>query len=167
MILRRLFTTKEFTGAHMGALIVGFFGVVIAVNLVMAVFASRTWSGLIVENSYVASQEFNETVAAIRAQERLGWRGALRLVGGRLEFRLTDNAGSPVQAERIEVAFRRPSHELEDHAVTLLREPNDVFAAEHRLNDGLWVVETRALLDRGGFWGESFRATVRNGQLMR
>ena len=51
---------KEFTGRHMLAIMLAFFGTIIAVNLVMAIFASRSWTGLVVKNSYVASQEFNE-----------------------------------------------------------------------------------------------------------
>ncbi len=50
--------SKEFTGRHMWLLAVSFFGVIISVNIVMAVSAARTWTGLVVENSYVASQEF-------------------------------------------------------------------------------------------------------------
>ena len=41
----------RFTGYHMLAIMVAFFGVVIAVNLTMATFASRSWTGLVVENS--------------------------------------------------------------------------------------------------------------------
>ena len=41
-----------------------FFGVIIAVNVVMATLASTSWTGLVVENSYVASQEFNRKADA-------------------------------------------------------------------------------------------------------
>lgn len=54
---------KEFTGRHMLAIMLAFFGVIIAVNGVMATFATRSWSGLVVENTYVASQQFNERAA--------------------------------------------------------------------------------------------------------
>jgi nitrogen fixation protein FixH len=65
--------TKRFTGWHFTAIIVGFFGVVIAVNLTMAMYATRTFGGVVVENSYVASQKYNGWLEAARKQDRLGW----------------------------------------------------------------------------------------------
>jgi nitrogen fixation protein FixH len=68
----------------MAASMVGFFAVVIGVNTVMATQATRTFGGKVVENSYVASQKFNEWIAAAEAQQRLGWKadieGRMRLV---------------------------------------------------------------------------------------
>ena len=43
----------EFTGAHMLAVMVAFFGTVIAVNLVLAVLARSSWTGLVVELSLI------------------------------------------------------------------------------------------------------------------
>ena len=51
--------TRQFTGRHMLAILIAFFGTVIAVNMVMAVLATRTFGGLVVENSYVATRQFN------------------------------------------------------------------------------------------------------------
>lgn len=66
--------TGRFTGRHFTAIIVAFFGVVIAVNLTMAMFATRTFGGVVVENSYVASQKYNGWLDAARKQDRLGWK---------------------------------------------------------------------------------------------
>jgi len=65
--------TKRFTGWHFTAIITAFFGVVIAVNLTMAVFATRTFGGVVVENSYVASQKYNGWLAAAKRQQQLAW----------------------------------------------------------------------------------------------
>ena len=43
--------TKAFTGRHMAAIMVAFFGVIIAVNFTMARFATATFGGRVVENS--------------------------------------------------------------------------------------------------------------------
>ena len=64
---------KEIKGGHVLAMLLAFFGVIIAVNLVMAWFANATWSGLVVENGYVASQSFDKNLAKAKAQEALGW----------------------------------------------------------------------------------------------
>ncbi|ESY87148.1 FixH family protein, partial [Mesorhizobium sp. LNHC229A00] len=66
---------REFTGRHMLAIIPAFFGVVIAVNLTMATLANTSWTGLVVENTYVASQQFNRKAEEGRAQAALGWTG--------------------------------------------------------------------------------------------
>lgn len=64
---------KSFTGWHATAILIAFFGVVIAVNLTMATFATRTFGGVVVENSYVASQKYNRWLAAAKRQQDLGW----------------------------------------------------------------------------------------------
>lgn len=64
---------KVFTGRHMAIILVTFFGIVIAVNLVMARFALSTFGGKVVENSYVASQHYNEWLHRAEQQDKLGW----------------------------------------------------------------------------------------------
>lgn len=66
--------TKRFTGWHMTAILLAFFGVIVAVNFTMATFATRTFGGVVVENSYVASQKYNGWLKAAREQETLGWK---------------------------------------------------------------------------------------------
>jgi nitrogen fixation protein FixH len=65
--------TRGFTGWHMTGIMVAFFGVVIAVNFLMASYAVSTFGGTVVDNSYVASQHFNTWLAEARAQRALGW----------------------------------------------------------------------------------------------
>lgn len=72
-----------FTGRRFLAVMVGFFGVVIAVNITMARLATGTFGGTVVENSYVASQKFNGWLAEARAEQRLGWATPLSLDGSR------------------------------------------------------------------------------------
>lgn len=62
-----------FTGRAFAAIIVGFFAVVVAVNITMARLASGTFGGTVVDNSYVASQKFNGWLEQARMQDRLGW----------------------------------------------------------------------------------------------
>ena len=64
---------RAFTGRHMAAVLVCFFGVVIAVNMLNAHYASSTFGGEVVENSYVASQEFNRWLDEANSEKALGW----------------------------------------------------------------------------------------------
>jgi len=65
--------TRRFTGWHMLGVLLAMFGTVIAVNFVMATIAIRTFGGTVVDNSYIASQEFNRWLAQARSQKQLGW----------------------------------------------------------------------------------------------
>ena len=53
-------SVRRFTGYHATMIIVAFFAVVVGVNMVMARFALSTFGGTVVDNSYVASQKYNE-----------------------------------------------------------------------------------------------------------
>ena len=63
--------TREFklTGWHVLAIFVGAFGVIIGVNVALAWNAVATFPGLEVDNSYIASQTFDDRR---EAQEALG-----------------------------------------------------------------------------------------------
>ena len=67
-------SSRRITGRHAAAALVAFFGVVVTVNLVMAAFATSTFGGVVVENSYVASQNYNDWLAAAERQKELGWK---------------------------------------------------------------------------------------------
>lgn len=64
---------NTFTGRKMAAIMVAFFAVVIAVNVYMAREASATFGGVVVKNSYVASQHYNRWLEEASAEEALGW----------------------------------------------------------------------------------------------
>src|SRR5688572_23668188 len=69
--------TGKFTGRHMTFILIGFFGIVMAVNFTMARYASSTFGGTVVDNSYVASQKFNGWLAEARKERALGWSVAV------------------------------------------------------------------------------------------
>src|SRR3546814_19061021 len=76
---------------------IAFFGVVISVNIVMASFALSTFGGTVVDNSYVASQHYNEWLARADAQDRLGWDKRVEVDGSRHVRLIGRNAGAPVE----------------------------------------------------------------------
>ena len=67
-----------FTGRHMAAIFVGGFGIVIAVNLLMASLAVGSFHGTVVDNSYVASQNYNDWLRQAAASKALGWQAVPR-----------------------------------------------------------------------------------------
>ncbi len=64
---------KPFTGRKMLMLTVSFFAVVIAANATMATFSGTTWTGLVVENTYVESNAFKQKQQAWRSEIAAGW----------------------------------------------------------------------------------------------
>lgn len=133
----KAFTTGPFTGRHFAAIMVLFFGVVIAVNLVMARAASATFGGVVVENSYVASQQFNGWLDQAAKEKALGWSAqATRLVDGRVAVTLI---GAPTSATLNAVA-RHPLGRAPDQALTFARQPDGRFVSAAALPAGRWRV---------------------------
>lgn len=102
---------KELTGRGVLMITVGAFAIIIGVNLVMAFFAINTFPGLEVQNSYVASQGFNQRLSSQRA---LGWTTEADLTGGRLRLQVTADDGAPVEVSSLDVTLGRPTTERED-----------------------------------------------------
>ncbi|MBS0502368.1 MAG: FixH family protein [Proteobacteria bacterium] len=100
--------TRRFTGWHMFAVLAAFFGTVIAVNFVMAWYATRTFGGTVVDNSYVASQEFNRWLAEARAQEKLGWTNRVALDADRHVMISTTAEGEPLAGLSASAVARHP-----------------------------------------------------------
>ena len=69
----KMLANGKFTGWHMTAILVAFFGVVMAVNFTMARMAVSSFGGTVVDNSYVASQKYNRWLNAAAQQDKLGW----------------------------------------------------------------------------------------------
>lgn len=134
----RFLRIETFTGWHMVAVMMLFFGTIISVNLTLAYFANRSWSGLIVENTYVASQQFNEDVAKNRAMEARGWASDLFVEGGDVVYRLSDAAGTPVAAETATLILQRPVNEHDDRVITLAYKEGR-YAAAQSIAPGQWV----------------------------
>lgn len=132
----------ELKGRHVLTIFIGFFGVIIAVNLVLAFKAVSTFPGLEVANSYVASQTFDADKAA---QQALGWTLAHDYDADRGEVRLTftDARGHAAPVTELAVLIGRPTEAGED------RRPDFVplagsFVAPARLSPGKWMMQVEA-----------------------
>jgi nitrogen fixation protein FixH len=104
---------REITGRHVLVGFIAAFSVIIGVNLVLAYQAVKTFPGLEVENSYVASQEFNARKAA---QEALGWTVRASHADGVLHLSITDREGNPVEVQTLKAILGRATHVRDDVA---------------------------------------------------
>lgn len=154
----------EFTGWHMLAIMLAFFGVIIAVNVLNAVMAYKSWTGAVVESTYTASQEFNTHAAEGRAQAALGWTSDLTIEDRVVTYRLKDAQGNPVEALAANAYFRHPAYDSADHEAVLERQADGSFSAAVDLPDGAWIIEIATKAP--GFehpYREAVRVTVKDG----
>ena len=128
---------KRFTGYHMAAILVGFFGTVMAVNFTMAGFAIGGFGGVQVQNSYVASQKFNGWLEAAEAQEALGWEvSTQRLADGRVSVSLA----GPGDAAVVSAWARQPLGKAQDQDLAFTLQSNGSYLSNTPLESGRWIV---------------------------
>jgi nitrogen fixation protein FixH len=159
-MLSRVFNPAHFTGWHMVGVLGLFFGTIILVNATLAVFATGTWTGLVVENSYVASQHYNEKLEAAEAQTARGWQDSLAYSNDRLSFTLRDAEGAPIMAERVTATIGRPAYEALDHELILGATSPGHYAAQDVLAPGYWDVTVRATTAAGQDWHLTYRLQI-------
>jgi nitrogen fixation protein FixH len=136
-------TTGPFTGRHFAAIIVAFFAVVVAVNLVMARYASATFGGVVVENTYVASQKFNGWLGEARAEAALGWSAeARREADGSVAVTMR---GVPAEGLALTAVARHPLGREADRALAFTREADGRFQSDKPLPAGRWILRLEAV----------------------
>lgn len=158
----RLDDDHPFTGRHMLAVVLLFFGTIIAVNVVMVISATGTFPGLVVHNSYVASQNFNHTLAEARSQAASGWQMQFEADHGILRVRLTDRDGQPLRRLALTAAAGRPSTTGEDRTLILAAD-GDGYRSAEALPPGLWEIAVEARADGERVFGERYRIHVAGG----
>lgn len=114
---------------------VGGFAIIIAVNGSLIYFAQSSFSGLETEHPYERGLNYNQTLEAAAAQEKLGWRGAIDLdkaLNGQHELAVlfTDREARPIEGLEVTAYLRRPSNEGLDQTIQLHRQGNGRYAAE-------------------------------------
>ena len=136
--------TRTFTGWHMAAIIISFFAVIIAVNLTLAVFASTSWTGLVVANSYVASQSFNRDAEIARQQQALGWKVNLAVNRSLAKIAILDRDGLPMAGLNIRAVLQRPTDEAGDQVLELREAGAGIYVADAAIGSGVWVADITA-----------------------
>lgn len=132
----------EITGRKVFFITTGAFGVIIAVNLVMAWQAISTFPGLEVENSYVASQTFDADKAA---QLALGWTLAADYdeSGKVLHLTFTGADGRPADVATLGVLVGRTTEKQEDRNPQF-NQAAGRFTAPLDLRPGKWMMHVEA-----------------------
>ena len=145
LIAGAIFARGTLTGRKVLAITVAFFGVIIAVNVIMASRAIGTFPGLEVENSYVASQSFDKDRAA---QEKLGWQVEPSYDDGVLSLVIRDGQGLPARVGDLRALVGRTTMAAEDKVPDFAYK-GGIFTAPVTLEPGAWLIHLEATATDG------------------
>ena len=149
----------EITGRQVFAFTAGAFGVIIAVNLVMAYKAVSTFPGLEVANSYVASQQFNEAKAA---QLALGWTmlPEYEAAEKRLYLTFTGADGQPAPLASLTVLVGRTTEARGDQSPEMVY-ASGLWTAPLDLAPGKWLLRVEARAEDGTLFSQRIGLRVK------
>lgn len=150
---------RPLTGFKVLAIAVGAFAVILAANLALAVNAVRSFPGLEVANSYVASQNFNEELAA---QLGLGWEVSAAVENGVLVLAFTDTEGRPVDVASLDATLGRATHVRDDQTPDFAYY-RGTFTAPVELAPGNWNIRLTATAHDGTAFRQRVVLRVREG----
>jgi nitrogen fixation protein FixH len=136
---------KELTGRMVLLCLVGFFGVVAAVNAFMMGAAISTFAGLDSDSPYQAGLAFEEEIAAARAQQALHWQVQAKVAsmdGGetRVEISARDASGTPLSGLGATARFVHPTDRRLDRDLAVTQDAPGHFSGATGMAAGQWDV---------------------------
>jgi len=135
--------SRELTGRAVLLWLVGFFGVVFAVNGVLVQAATSTFGGLETQSSYKAGLMFESEVAKAERQQALQWQVDGTLVRGRegeavLDISVRDAQGAPVSGLTADATLAHPADAKRDHVIHLSHVGAGAFRGADKAQPGQW-----------------------------
>ncbi len=143
MSVSRRSKSRELTGRAVLLWLVGFFGVVFAVNAVMVKAATSTFGGVETSSSYKAGLMFEREVANAERQDEQQWRVDGKLARNAagdavLELSARDKNDAPLAGLTAEARLAHPADERLDHVIPLSRTGAGQFRGETAVARGQW-----------------------------
>lgn len=139
---------KRLSGRSVLLSLLGFFGVIFAVNGVFAYYAITTHNGIVTEGSYRKGLKYDTQIAAQAAQDRLGWTASLALDGPDKRLRLSLSAadGAPVSGLAVRVEVGRPATDRFDQVLMLLEDEPGLYIGDLALPaPGNWIASVEVI----------------------
>lgn len=127
----------RFTGKHMWMVMIGGFGIVVAVNFYMASLAIGGFHGIVVENSYVASQNFNDWIDEAESDKALGWEATGER--GSDGFVTVSTVDVPENAI-LSAELRRPLGEREYASLSFAPQQDGSYRSTTPVKPGRWTM---------------------------
>ena len=137
--------------------IVAALGVVVTVNIFMAVLAHRTAPGLAVQGSFATSNAYGSIQREARRQVSLGWSLDVTLAGAHVEVGLAGPGGATLPGAALRATASRPVSATEPLVLGMIEVSPGRFRSDIALpGQGQWDVLFVATAD-----GRSFHHTRR------
>ena len=158
--------TRELTGKHVLFWLLGFFGVVFAVNAVMVKAATSTFGGVETSSSYKAGLMFEQDVARAERQDALHWRIDGKLIrdstgAAVLDISVRDAKDTPLTGLTAQARLVHPANERLDHVIVLGRTTAGQFHGTAQTQPGQWELIVDLYRDDTRVFRSRNRVTLR------
>jgi nitrogen fixation protein FixH len=132
---------RALTGWHVLFMLLGFFGLVFAVNGYFLASALRTYTGVVSVEPYVKGLHYNDRISAGERQSKLGWTESVSVTSdGAVRLAIADDGGRPVRGVKLTATIGRPATNRLDRTLALVEsEPGQYVAQVGPLDDGTWL----------------------------
>ena len=134
------------TGRHGLIAMLGFFGIVLGVNVLFVMLAVGSFSGEVEPKSYLQGLHYNEVLAERAEQRERNWSATVAVTDARdrITVRVVDAEGRPLNDLALEGEIRRPATDAFDRPLVFASIGDGRFAADvEPLDDGVWEVIAR------------------------
>jgi len=143
---------RRVTGRMVLVALLGFFGFVILVNIVMVHAAITTFGGVDTPSSYQAGLAFKSELAEAAAQAARNWQVSVRIAptaeGNALLLEVRDENGRPVTGADVSARLAHPIDERRDIPVDFSETASGVYSGRVAANHGQWTLDVDVA--RGG-----------------
>jgi nitrogen fixation protein FixH len=135
--------TRELTGRHVLFCLLGFFGVVFAVNAVLVKAATSTFGGVETSSSYKAGLMFEKEVVRAEQQDELHWQVGGKIARNKageavLDISARDAQDTPLEGITAQARLAHPADERLDHVIALDQTNAGLFHGEAQAPAGQW-----------------------------
>lgn len=133
---------KKITGFHVTLMFIAFFGVIMVVNFLMAGLALGSFSGTVVDNSYVASQKYNEWLEESRREAAHGWTvSEPKRQSDKLELSIIEANGAALSDSKVTAIAYHPVGRTEAIDITFTENEDGKYTSNEHLPSGRWKLK--------------------------
>ena len=134
---------RRWTGLTVLLTLLGFFGVVFAINGIMIYEAVSTMSGADTDSAYQAGRMFEHDVAMAKAQAARQWHVGATVTAApngdrRLNVLARDASDRPLSGMTLSAVFERPTDRRLDRTVTVAEDAPGRFHGDAQISAGQW-----------------------------
>lgn len=126
------------TGWHVLGIVTGFFALIVGLDVWFATLAYRTFPGEVSRTPYEDGVAFNQRLARLDVQSRLGWSAAAAADPAATRVEMRDASGAPLRGLKLTGRLERPATEAGQIALTFRETAPGRYEAPVRNLAGAW-----------------------------